>query len=271
MRMLCISLTFCAACLLGLPAVSSAQHSHSGGGSSSGHSGSSSSGGYSHNGSYSSNYSHYSGSYSHPSTYSGYSGTHSAYSGWGNYYGAHPGSYYGHNGYYGNGWYGHNGYYGHGYYGYGGFGWPGYGLFGGFPLFSYPWGYSRYDYGYGAPYYQGSYYYGPVDSYVAAPTEVPDMSYMPETAAAPSDQSMDPNVANVEVRLPANATLWVLGQKTDTTGAVRHLYSPELKPGETYTYQFRARWTDANGKTLERTKSVDVKAGAWIGVDFNKV
>jgi uncharacterized protein (TIGR03000 family) len=181
--------------------------------------------------------------------------------------GGHPGGYHGvytngyHGGYYG-GNYNHGGYYGHGSY-YGNYWYPGFGLYVGLPLwFNYPWGYSRYDYGMAAPYYSGSYYYGPADAAVPAPP-----SY--DTINA-STTAVDPNSANIEVRVPENATVWINGQSTTPTGAVRHFTSPPLEKDKTFTYDFRARWTDATGKEVERTKQVDVKAGAWVGVDFNR-
>ena len=82
--------------------------------------------------------------------------------------------------------------------------------------------------------------------------------------------AVDPNAANLEVRLPENATLWIQGQQAKETGAVRHFVSPPLANDQTFTYDLHANWTDANGKTIERTKKVEVKAGAWIGVDFNR-
>jgi uncharacterized protein (TIGR03000 family) len=54
------------------------------------------------------------------------------------------------------------------------------------------------------------------------------------------------------------------------SGPVRHFYSAPLTPGQTFTYEVRARWTDPSGKPVERTKKVDVQAGARIGVDFNQ-
>jgi len=171
-------------------------------------------------------------------------------------HGGQPSSY--HSGYYGGGYYGHGAYYGNYWY-------PGIGFYFGFPLwFNYPWGYSRYDYGVGAPYYSGSYYYGPADTYSTPPA--PPSS---ETVNAPAPAA-DPNAANVEVRLPENATLWIDGQSTTPTGAVRHFTSPPLEKDKTFVYNRRARWTDGSGKVIERTKKVDVKAGAWIGVDFNR-
>jgi uncharacterized protein (TIGR03000 family) len=179
----------------------------------------------------------------------------------GGYYSGHPNGYFG--GYYGHGgYYGQSGYYGHGSY-YGRYWYPGVGFSIGFPLwFNYPWGYSRYDYGIGAPYYSGSYYYGAADTAIPSPPSNDVVN-----APAPA---LDPHTVNLEVRLPENATLWIQGQQSTETGAVRHFISPQLEPDKGYTYDLKARWTDSTGQTIERTKKVDVKAGAWIGVDFNR-
>ena len=175
------------------------------------------------------------------------------------------GGYYGHSGgYYGN-YYGHGGYYGHGWYGHG---YYGFGLYLGYP-----------GYGYGYPYYYGNYpYYSNGGGYYYEPTYTypnsggPTTTYYraPATPTEPPAANADPNSVNLEIRLPENASLWVGGAKMDSTGAVRRFYSPPLQPGHEYTYTLRARWTDANGSPVERTKSVDVKPGAWIGVDFSK-
>jgi uncharacterized protein (TIGR03000 family) len=225
------------ALLLGSNGVALAQHGH-GGGHGGGHA----------------------GSVNHAGTY------HGGYSGHANYYGGHPGTYY-HNNYYG--WHGgnyyHNGYYNHGYYGH--YWYPGLGLYFGLPLlFNYPWGHSYYDYGIGAPYYSGSYYYGGLNTYVP-----PMTSYDVNPVAPAPAESTDPTVAHIEVRLPANATLWIDGQPTTPTGDVRHFVTPSLAADKTFSYHFRAQWTDASGQVIDRTKDVDVKAGAWIGVDFNRV
>jgi uncharacterized protein (TIGR03000 family) len=153
--------------------------------------------------------------------------------------------------------------------------WVGFGLALGLPLFQYAWGWSPYNYGYGAPYYSGGYYYGPVASY-STPADTyaqdPYATQPPptDTQHVGSHEYENPNVANVEIRVPENATVWIQGQKAEPTGAVRHFYSPPLEKGQTYTYEMHARWTDANGNAVERRKQLDVKAGAWLGVDFNQ-
>jgi uncharacterized protein (TIGR03000 family) len=148
----------------------------------------------------------------------------------------------------GGGWGGGRGYYGRGYYG------SGFGLYLGSPYY----------YGYGSPYY-GSYYdYGPSTYIIERSSSYVDPSY---SYAPPASEN--PNAVMLEVRVPENAQVWVAGDKTNQTGAVRHFVSPPLEAG-TYTYEIRARWTDATGKSVERTKTLDVQAGSRLGVDFNK-
>jgi uncharacterized protein (TIGR03000 family) len=162
----------------------------------------------------------------------------------------------------GGGWGGYRGGYG-GYRGYGGYGgywggfWPGFGL-------GYASGYRGYGYGYNYPSEYGAYYYEP--SYASVePSATPSYYYSPPDTAA----DVNPNVASIEVRVPVNAEIWFEGEKTSQTGAVRHFQSPELQPGKTFTYDVRARWTDAAGKEVDRTKQVKVQAGARVGVDFS--
>lgn len=103
------------------------------------------------------------------------------------------------------------------------------------------------------PSYERSYYYGPSEEYTA-----------------PVEEEESSNVAKFEVRVPEDAELWFGNSKTDQAGALRHFESPELRPGKTFTYDLRARWRDANGKMVDRTKQVTVKAGDRIGIDFNQ-
>jgi uncharacterized protein (TIGR03000 family) len=262
MRTFALFCGVCAAALLGFPSIGLAQHGH-GHGHSSGGGQSSSSGSHMNGVSGSANAAVHPSSFynqgAHPSQLPAYSqGAHPsqlpAYS-----QGAHA-SQLPAGGWYHGGYYPYHPYYNPGLY------WTAFGLSAAARLFSYPWGYSRYDYGYGAPYYQGGYYYGPPEGYAAAPTAPTDQA----PPADPYHESTDPHVTNVEIRLPANATLWINGQASTTTGAVRHFYSPPLAEGETYTYEFHAGWTDANGRPVERTKNLDVKAGSFMGVDFNR-
>src|SRR5262249_29983293 len=52
----------------------------------------------------------------------------------------------------------------------------------------------------------------------------------------------DAAVAEVQVRVPANATVWFDGEPTEQTGPYRRFWTPPLEPGKVYTYQVKARW-----------------------------
>jgi uncharacterized protein (TIGR03000 family) len=177
--------------------------------------------------------------------------------------GGHGGGFSGGHGGYGHGGYGHGGYgYGHG--GYGRYGYGGYG-YGGLGLYS-----GLYGYGYGSPYY-GSSYYEPAYDYSSPSAVAPAAYYSPDTSSigSPADNP-NPNAAMLQLRVPENAEVWFEGDKTSQTGSVRHFVSPSLEPGKTFTYDVRARWTDASGQPVDRTKQVKVQAGARVGVDFNR-
>jgi uncharacterized protein (TIGR03000 family) len=75
------------------------------------------------------------------------------------------------------------------------------------------------------------------------------------------------NAAKVHVRVPAAATVWFEGDQTRQTGPARDFVSPPLTPGQTYTYDVRARWTE-NGRPVEQTRTVRVRAGDTSTVDF---
>jgi uncharacterized protein (TIGR03000 family) len=83
--------------------------------------------------------------------------------------------------------------------------------------------------------------------------------------AIPSEFFAKP--VTVDVRVPAEADLWIEGMKTKQNGAERKFVSPPLQPGTPYTYEFRARWKE-NGKDVTRTITLDVAAGGKHEVDF---
>jgi uncharacterized protein (TIGR03000 family) len=67
--------------------------------------------------------------------------------------------------------------------------------------------------------------------------------------------------ATLVLQLPAVAEVWVDGKKQAGNPAAEWtLTSPELKTGETHTFEVKAQWT-AGGKTLEASRSVTVVAG----------
>jgi uncharacterized protein (TIGR03000 family) len=77
-----------------------------------------------------------------------------------------------------------------------------------------------------------------------------------EPAAAPAERSP----ATVRVTLPADATLTIDGQATQSTSGQRLFVSPPLDAGKRYSYTFRARFLRA-GKTMTVEQEVFVRAG----------
>jgi uncharacterized protein (TIGR03000 family) len=181
----------------------------------------------------------------------------------------HHGGFYGHRG---GGFYGHPYRYG-GWGGYGGWGYPYYGW--GLGL-AYP-GYSNYVYSpsyyygddtypYGAPAYDS---YPDYSDYSAEPAYGDLMSPPSDAGAyAPPAPAAD-NVAHMHVVVPPDAKVWFNGSPTQQTGSAREFGSPPLVPGQDYSYDITARWTE-NGQEVTRTRHVDVRANADITVDFTQ-
>jgi uncharacterized protein (TIGR03000 family) len=89
---------------------------------------------------------------------------------------------------------------------------------------------------------------------------VPDS--LAHLAAAPADTA-----AHLVVQVPDEAEVWIEQVKTQQTGATRRFVSPPLAAGTEYSYTIRARWT-ADGRAVERSKTVAVQAGAQVSVNF---
>jgi uncharacterized protein (TIGR03000 family) len=75
--------------------------------------------------------------------------------------------------------------------------------------------------------------------------------------------------AHVRLLVPAGAEVWFDGDKTSQTGSVREYVSPPLTPGRNYAYQVRVRWTE-DGRPLDQTRKVTVRAGSVTTADFTK-
>jgi uncharacterized protein (TIGR03000 family) len=123
-------------------------------------------------------------------------------------------------------------------------------------------GYGRRSYGY-SPYYYNAvpYYYNSTrDAYVS-----PRISYYyPEAGSADAASA-----AEINVKVPADAELWLDGNPTKLRGESRTFVSPVLQPGGTFTYEFTARWMK-DGKPVEVSRSVEIRAGAKTTVDLTK-
>jgi uncharacterized protein (TIGR03000 family) len=126
--------------------------------------------------------------------------------------------------------------------------------------------YSRYGYTPGA-YDNSSPVTGPSQPYsytefsYAAP---PERSVT--TPLQPASRANDRTV-RIQVRVPADAKIWVNDHATTSRGEVRTFESPPLDPAERYTYDLRATWQQ-NGRTIERTRHIHVRAGDRIGVNL---
>jgi uncharacterized protein (TIGR03000 family) len=91
----------------------------------------------------------------------------------------------------------------------------------------------------------------------------------PIADATPAPTTTEDNAAHLQVRVPAGADLWFEGVKMPQTGAVREFVSPTLTPGKGYSYEVRARWTE-EGRVVDRTRKVRVRANQWAEVDMTQ-
>jgi len=98
------------------------------------------------------------------------------------------------------------------------------------------------------------------------PSLPPTIAVPGDLANVPSDDEADTAV-RINVRVPADAEVWVEEEQTSQMGALRRFVSPPLDPAGTYTYTVRARWRDQGGE-VERTRKAQVKAGDEITLSF---
>src|SRR5205814_8158631 len=75
------------------------------------------------------------------------------------------------------------------------------------------------------------------------------------------------NRATVVVRLPADAKLFAEGRLLALPSSERTFVTPPLQMGPEYTYTFRAEYL-RDGETIARSKTVAVKPGGTVTVEF---
>jgi uncharacterized protein (TIGR03000 family) len=146
-----------------------------------------------------------------------------------------------------------------------------------YPSFSYA-AYPRYGYytggvwedGVGAPApYVAAYHFNPLPNFAGFRPEQQYYSSRAYTPEGPYPETrVKPNVAIVEVRLPASAELWIEGDHTQQMGNDRFFVSPSLVPGKRYVYHVKAIWADAYGRKIEDARTVDVSAGKHVTIRF---
>lgn len=94
---------------------------------------------------------------------------------------------------------------------------------------------------------------------------VPPPAVVPPPGLAPV--SVDPRAAQLEIRVPADAEVWLEGLKTRQTGPNRLFISPPLIADQDYAYEVKAKWS-AEGRPVEQSRSITVRAGQRVRVDF---
>lgn len=100
---------------------------------------------------------------------------------------------------------------------------------------------------------------------VATPVRV-----VPATPAPPADLPKSGSLgtpATVVVSLPAEATLFVDGDRVPMTTATRTFQTPPLSPGQEYYYTMKAEAV-RNGEKVEKSTRVIVRAGETARADF---
>ena len=158
-------------------------------------------------------------------------------------------------------------------YGLGGYGLGGYGL-GYYGGNGYNPGYYGQGYGYGlGGYGYGGYLdVGPAYYYTPPATGASGYRYTPPTGivAAGYEAPQTPSrAASVAVRVPANAKIWFDDAPTKQEGENRLFSSPPLTTDDVCHYTIRAQWED-NGKTVDQTRRIEVRAGQTTQVDFTR-
>ena len=125
-------------------------------------------------------------------------------------------------------------------------------------------GYTPRSYGY-TPYYgngySNSYYTTPSYSTVGQPATMMQAQYSELSTA---------RQALLSVWVPsADAQVWISGTEMTTRGTERTFAIPPLESGMNYTYTVKARWM-AEGRAIEQTRNVSVRAGQQSSVDFRQ-
>ena len=106
----------------------------------------------------------------------------------------------------------------------------------------------------------------PAEPPPASVNENPGLSLNRTTATA-STAGTGPARATVVVRLPADARLFAEGTPLTLTTAERTFVTPVLPGGGEYGYTFRAEYA-RNGETITQTRTVGVRAGGKVSVEF---
>jgi uncharacterized protein (TIGR03000 family) len=126
-----------------------------------------------------------------------------------------------------------------------------------------------------AIFFGGGYYpywwYNYDSAYYSYPSTYADTSAAPDAYLSfyPPAQPSGNLPVLVRVWLPADAEVWFNGTPASQKGAYREFMSPPVPPGKGYVYEVRARWM-VDGQPVEQTRTVRVRAGDRVSVDFTQ-
>jgi uncharacterized protein (TIGR03000 family) len=105
----------------------------------------------------------------------------------------------------------------------------------------------------------------PANSVPATPAET-----LPANPKKDDKSSALGNAAEVIVKAPTDVQLSVEGRDIARTASEQSFRTPDLEPGYSYTYTFKARVV-RDGKTVAYSKQVKVRAGQTSSADFTKL
>lgn len=121
--------------------------------------------------------------------------------------------------------------------------------------------------GYGGGYYGRGYYgrgnYGRGYRYGAYRPYYGSGYYATDEASAARKR------ARVTVHAPSDAEVWVGSRKATSEGEDITFRTKPLLVNKTYRYKVRARWTTEDGDEVNRAKTVILRGGKRVSVDFD--
>ncbi|MBI2477826.1 MAG: TIGR03000 domain-containing protein [Planctomycetia bacterium] len=108
----------------------------------------------------------------------------------------------------------------------------------------------------------------PVQQSIEAPQPAPAADPLPATPPPVESTQLLRGRAELVVEVPADAKIYVNGNKTNTQGTHRRYLSAGLIPGQTYVYEVQAVF-ERDGKEQAVTKSISLTAGSEVKLAFD--